>query len=105
MKTWSQQFISQGYNSGKSDGIREGYDSGKTDGIKEGYDSGKTDGIREGKADGLKEGYNNGKAAGAREIAKRLMTDQANMPDKKISSITGLSLKNVKDIRKSLETN
>ena len=65
MKTWSEQFISQGYESGKSDGIKEG----------------------------------------AKEIAERLMADQMNMPDEKISRITGLSLETVKEIRQSLKNN
>ena len=83
-----------GYCQGVEDGKRDGIEIGKRDGI----EIGKRDGIEIGKRDGIEIGKNDGIQFEKIETAKKMLAKK--MPIDVIIEITGLSKKEIEDIKK-----
>ncbi|PID59596.1 hypothetical protein CSB45_00830, partial [candidate division KSB3 bacterium] len=91
--------LQEGIKKGREEGIKEGREEGREEGIKEGREEGREEGIKEGREEGIKEGIKEGITAEKIAIAHKSLQQGLDVP--LIASITGLSLQDIDQLKKS----
>ncbi|MBR1792912.1 MAG: Rpn family recombination-promoting nuclease/putative transposase [Bacteroidales bacterium] len=86
----------KGHAEGRAEGRAEGIAEGRAEGIAEGRAEGIAEGEAKGRAEGMAEGIEQGKKAAMRDMIKRL--EASGMPAEEISSITGMSEKEISQL-------